>query len=79
MGYQCNLKCWSCGKTQPIEVDVPPRFAFEVVGMANDIGWHGVIDMEHHRSLVFCSEVCVEMAKKKDGGFRVRPSKVVSS
>jgi hypothetical protein len=72
-GYACSLACWVCGKTVEIEVFAPPQFAFEVAGWAKDIGWVGVLDIDHGRSLVFCSNDCCEKAKTKRGAFRARP------
>ena len=71
-GYACSLACWTCGKTAAIKVSARPQFAFEVAGWAKDIGWLGVLDMDHSRSLVFCSHECCEKAKTKRGTFRAR-------
>ena len=69
----CALRCWACGQTVEIETAGPPQFAFELAGWAKDVGWIGVLDMEHSRSLVFCSQGCVDAAKTKRGTFRLRP------
>jgi len=74
--FFCGLKCFTCGKLAHIETECPPQFAFEVANWAKDIGWVGVIDMYHSRSLVFCSESCCEKAKTKKGTFRLRSPKV---
>jgi hypothetical protein len=71
--FECNLKCWTCGKLAPIETNGPPQFAFEVAEWAKDIGGIGIIDLRRARSLVFCSESCEEAAKTKSGSFRLRP------
>lgn len=68
-----TLACWSCRRTISIGVSSPPRFAFELAGWANDVGWIGVLDWPNNRGLVFCSQGCVEAAKKNDGSFRKRP------
>lgn len=70
------LKCWHCGKERCIEVSGPPQFAFEVAGWANDVGMHGVLDMKHGRSLVFCNQACAKAETTKDGSFRARPKGV---
>lgn len=71
--HRCTLRCWACGKTVEIETNGPPQFAFEVMGWAKDVGWIGIIDLKHSRSLVFCSQPCVELAKTKRASFRLRP------
>lgn len=68
-----NLECWSCGALREIEISQPPRFAFEVAGWANDVGWVGVIDHRYSRSLVFCSNSCLENETAKTGAIRARP------
>jgi hypothetical protein len=68
-----RLVCWTCGKGMDIEVAEPPAFAFVVAEWARQVGWVGVSDVYNSRVLVFCSHDCVNMAKKKDGSFRVRP------
>jgi hypothetical protein len=71
--FVCSLKCWSCGKTKPIETAGPPQFAHELVSWANQVGWTGVFDWNRHRTMVFCSDECVDAAKTKTGAFRARP------
>jgi hypothetical protein len=73
--HPCNLACWTCGKKQAIVMRQAPQFAFEVATAANDIGWIGVLDLPHSRSLVFCSNECCDKAKLKSGEFRKRPPK----
>lgn len=68
-----NLVCWSCGKSTPIWISAAPTFAFEVASWAKNVGWVGVIDTEHSRSLVFCSTDCSDAQRRKDGRFRLRP------
>lgn len=67
------LVCWSCGERREIEVEREPRFAYEVASWANDVGWVGILDMERSRSLVFCSDACLNRQRTKDGRIRVRP------
>lgn len=76
-GSIVTLKCWACGKTVDIETNGPPQFAYEVACWADDVGWRGVLDLEHSRSLVFCSDGCRDGSKKKDGSYRLRPKKKV--
>lgn len=68
-----TLVCWHCGEEASIEIPRQPQFAFEVAQMANHIGWVGAIDMNRHRTLVFCSEECSEAEKTKAGNYRLRP------
>lgn len=70
---QCVLRCWACGKEIKVGVDAPPQFAVDLVKLAQAAGWVGVIDMDHLRSLVFCSLDCVHSAQTKRGSFRRRP------
>ena len=67
-----TLKCWTCGKEKSVDVEYPPDFAFELAGYAQKAKWLGVIDMDNHRSLVFCSNECMKKALKKDGSFYKR-------
>ena len=73
--HKCALRCWTCGKSIDIVTSDSPKFAFDLVQWALDIGWVGVFDMAHRRSLVFCSDGCCENAKTKRGTFRVHPPK----
>ena len=68
-----TLKCWHCGKTATIDVAEPPKFAFQLAGWADHIGWRGHIDMRSGRSLVFCSDEHADAERTKAGYFRVRP------
>ncbi len=71
--HRCSLRCWACGKTVDIDTEGPPRFAFELAGWAQDIGWIGVMDYARNRSLVFCSQPCLDLCKTKRGTIRLRP------
>ncbi len=69
-----RLICWTCGKS--VDVEAPdPQFGFELLGYAMNAGWIGSTDHERRRVLVFCSEACDGKARRKDGGFRLRPPK----
>ncbi len=70
-----TLVCWQCGARKGIRVEAPPQFAMELAVMANDAGWKGVLDLNRHRSLVFCSDDCRKKALKKDGTYRKRPAR----
>ena len=48
--FPVTLKCWSCGATKSGVVDRLPNFAFEVVHLAEDAGWIGIMDFNHGRS-----------------------------
>jgi hypothetical protein len=69
----CALRCWACSRTVEIETAGPPQFAFEVAGWAKSVGWIGVIDHQYSRSLVFCSQACLDLCKTKRGTLRLRP------
>ena len=64
------LACWSCGTKQGVEVSQKPYFAYELALIARDVGWVGVLDPAHSRSLVFCSDECLQKQLKKDGTIR---------
>ena len=68
-----TLVCWSCKAEKQIEVAAPPMFAFEVAGWAQDVGWKGVVDIQHGRSVVFCSDECKAHQTTKAGTLRARP------
>ena len=53
MSVIITLVCWQCGVKKDITVDGPPQFAFELAAAADAVGWKGVIDLEHSRSMVF--------------------------
>lgn len=72
-GHPVTLVCWSCGKEKHGTVNRLPQFAFEVAGMAKDLGWVGAMDTYHGRSLVFCSTACRDAQVTKRGTFRLRP------
>jgi hypothetical protein len=59
--------------TKEILTDGSPHFAFEVLNWAKKAGWIGAVDGGYSRTLIFCSDVCVEKAKTKSGSFRLRP------
>ena len=68
-----GLRCWQCGKTKDVLTNRPPLFAVDLISMAKEAGWIGVVDMFHGRSLIFCTHECHGKAKKKDGSYRKRP------
>lgn len=75
MSIKITLVCFDCGKKKEIIVNREPRFAFELVQIANEANMRGVFDTEHNRGLVFCNETCDENARTKKGTYRVRPRK----
>ena len=74
--HEISLVCWHCGKKRQVMVNHLPQFAFEVVMIANAAGFHGDIDIEHSRALVFCSKEHSDLERKKNGSFRLRPKGV---
>ena len=68
-----NLKCWGCGKILRFEIDSNVKFAYEVVCIAEQLGWVGEIDDRTRQALVFCTEKCMEAARDKRGRFRKSP------
>jgi len=70
------LVCWQCGNRRPILVDRPPQSSMELIDIALKAGYVGSIDTLHSRSLIFCSDGCMQMAKRKDGQFRLRPTRI---
>lgn len=75
---QFNLECWSCHKRVGVEGPLP-QFAFELANAADAVGWKGFIDMNHRRSLVFCSDACADAQRTKSGAFRARPKRECGS
>lgn len=74
--HRFMLVCWSCGKrSEELETFGPPRFAIELIVLANDHGWRGCIDSRWNRTLVFCSDACMAAAKTKKGEFLKYPPK----
>lgn len=73
MSATIGLTCWHCGKTVLAEVPSNPRFAFELVGYANDVGLVGALDMQHSRALIFCNQGHADAEKTKHGAYRLRP------
>lgn len=67
-----TLVCWSCKAERHIEVAGPPMFAFDVAGWAQDVGWKGVMDLKHGRSVVFCGDECLAYQTTKNGTLRAR-------
>ena len=75
MNIEITLVCFNCGHKHNIVINREPRFAFELVEIANEAGMLGVFDLAHGRSLVFCNHECADNQKTKNGSFRVRPKK----
>jgi hypothetical protein len=67
MSFRFVLRCARCGLCQAVEGTHQPAFAFEVAYAANDIGWKGILDILHNRSVVFCSQECFDASLNKDG------------
>lgn len=65
-----NLKCCTCGKTKPVDVSCIPMFGVELCQMAEAAGWKYVIDLNYSRTLVFCSQECIDVQKTKKGTIR---------
>jgi hypothetical protein len=74
--YKITLVCFNCGKKKDVFVNRPPRFAFELADIANNVGLKGVIDTYHNRALVFCNDECANNQKTKKGTYRVRPKRI---
>lgn len=65
------LQCWTCLKRKPIEsliyrIGKP----FRLDQVAKEAGWLTGTDFRRKRILVFCSEICMEEARTKNGQFR---------
>jgi len=69
-----TLKCFNgkCDKAISLEINRLPQFSFELVEIAQRVGWVGVFDFPHSRSLVFCSKECDDATQLKNGGYRKR-------
>lgn len=65
-----NLKCCTCGKTKPVEVSSAPALGVELCQMARAAGWKFVIDLNYSRTLVFCSQECIDVHMTKKGTIR---------
>jgi hypothetical protein len=76
MDSEFTIVCWTCGGKRGV-IGQHPQFAFELAFIADMVGWVGVIDAPHHRSLVFCNKACLERAKTRKGTMRLRPPKTV--
>jgi hypothetical protein len=68
-----TLVCWACGKKHSVVMTREPQFAFELALGATDVGWVGCLDLDHDRTLVFCSNRCRDSQVTKRGLFRARP------
>lgn len=64
------LKCCTCGRTKLVNVPYAPTLGVELCQMAKDVGWQYVIDMYYRRTLVFCSQECIDVQKTKKGTIR---------
>lgn len=71
-----TLVCFNCGNKKDVIVDKRPQFAFELIKIANDVGFKAVIDNNHKRTLIFCNDQCADKQKTKKGLYRVRPKKI---
>jgi hypothetical protein len=68
------LVCWAgCGKKTHLVFDEQPRFAVDVMDMADTAGWLSCFDSRHRRTLVFCSEDCRKRVLTKKQQFPLRP------
>ena len=63
MNIQLNCHNPKCDKALNVAVNRPPQFGFELAGLANDVGWIGIIDMGKHTTEVYCSEACLKTGK----------------
>lgn len=68
-----TLVCWHCDARLSVHLERPPRFGFELADIANKAGWHGDIDLNRKRALVFCCKEHADAEKTKKGVFRARP------
>lgn len=67
-----TLCCCTCGKQKEALVAKPPMFAFELYKIAEEAGWHAILDMNYGRALCFCSEECKKKQFTKAGTIRKR-------
>lgn len=65
-----QLKCNKCKKTKTVEVSQLPKNTKELLNLADDNDFIGVVDFYYFRSLIFCSDECCNASKKKNGDFK---------
>lgn len=64
------LKCCTCGRAKLVNVPYAPTLGVELCQMANAVGWKYVIDTDYNRTLVFCSQECIDVQKTRKGTIR---------
>lgn len=69
-----TLNCFNsqCDKSISFEINRLPQFSFELVEIAQKVGWVGSFDFPHSRCLVFCSMECDDKAHLKNGSYKLR-------
>jgi hypothetical protein len=67
-----TLMCSACGKRQGVS-GPQPQLAVDLMQAAKAVGWEAGLDLDHHRTLVFCSDGCAQKARRRSGAFRLRP------
>ena len=73
--HVCELVCWVCGDHVTVETPGPPTWVGELASWARQVGWSVGQDWDRNRTLIFCSEECLDRAFTRRGAFRVRPPK----
>lgn len=66
------VKCWCCGKEAGVSGPAP-LMGFHLLEAANAAGFIGILDHHGGRSLVFCSDDCLQKCVTKKGNIRFRP------
>ncbi len=69
-----TLSCFNskCDKTITFQINRLPKYSFDLVNIAQKVGWIGEFDFCRRRSIVFCSKECEEAAKTKNGNYKLR-------
>ena len=67
-----TLDCWTCREKITGEANRHPQFAFELIQMAEQVGWIGRIDIQRCKALMFCCDSCLSAARTKSGLIRAK-------
>lgn len=74
--HRIALICWHCSAERDIVTSRPPRFGFELAGIASEVGMVGYVDFRYERVLIFCNEDHARQQMTKSGHFRLHPKPI---
>lgn len=68
-----TLQCWHCGAVLTVTLAEQAASAYDLVSIADKVGWYGDLDVKRSRALIFCCKSHADAERTQKGYYRVKP------